>query len=96
MTKVKIILDDLTEGEAWTLAQMAKRMIWHDFRRLSAGRAERDDQAAARDASIMCSIGLQCGVPVDAFRHAIGRNSDGSAAGPFGKLLDILAKETAK
>jgi hypothetical protein len=48
---------------------------------------------SARDASIMCSIGLQYGVPVEAFRHAIARNSDGSAAGPLGKLLDILASE---
>jgi hypothetical protein len=28
--------------------------------------------------------------------HAIGRNSDGSAAGPLGKVLDLLAtKEVA-
>jgi hypothetical protein len=26
---------------------MAKRMIWDDFRRLSAGRAERDDMDSA-------------------------------------------------
>jgi hypothetical protein len=50
---------------------------------------------AARDASIMCSIGLQYGVPVEAFRHAIARNSDGSASGPLGRLLELLAKETA-
>jgi hypothetical protein len=36
MTKTKIILDDLTDNEAWALAQMCKRMIWDDFRRLSA------------------------------------------------------------
>jgi hypothetical protein len=42
MTKTKIVLDDLTDDEAWALAQMCKRMIWDDFRRLSAGRAERD------------------------------------------------------
>lgn len=51
---------------------------------------------AARDASIMCSIALQYGVPAEVLRHAIGRNSDGSAAGPLGKLLDLIAKEAAK
>jgi hypothetical protein len=47
MTKVKIVLDELNAGEARALVQMAKRMIWDDFRRLSAGRAERDDVDAA-------------------------------------------------
>jgi len=31
MTKVKIVFDDLTEDEAYALAQMCKRMIWDDF-----------------------------------------------------------------
>jgi hypothetical protein len=61
---------------------------------LSGPKVGTDVAFAARDASIMCSIGLQYGVPVEAFRHAIARNSDGSAAGPLGKLLDLLAKET--
>jgi hypothetical protein len=43
MTKVKIILDELTEDEAWALAQMVKRMSWNDFGRLSANESERDD-----------------------------------------------------
>jgi hypothetical protein len=42
MTKAKIVLDELTDDEAWALAQMAKRMIWHDFARLSANEAERE------------------------------------------------------
>jgi hypothetical protein len=40
MTKLRVLLDDLTDDEAWALAQMCKRMIWDDFRRLSAGQAE--------------------------------------------------------
>jgi hypothetical protein len=52
-------------------------------------------QAAARDASIVASIALQFGASAEVIRHAIGRNSDGSAAGPLGKLLDLLAKEVA-
>jgi hypothetical protein len=47
MTKTKIILDDLTDDEAWALAQMAKRLIRDDFRRLSAGRVEREDMDSA-------------------------------------------------
>ena len=47
MTKSKITLDDLTDDEAWALAQMTKRMIWDDFHRLSSGRAERDDMGSA-------------------------------------------------
>jgi hypothetical protein len=47
MTKVKTVLDDLTDDEACVLAQMCKRMIWDDFRRLSAGRADRDDMDSA-------------------------------------------------
>jgi hypothetical protein len=50
---------------------------------------------AARDSSIVASIALQFGATPEVLRHAIGRNSDGSAAGPLGKLLDILAKETS-
>jgi hypothetical protein len=42
MTKVKISLDDLTDAKAYALAEMCKRMIWDNFRRLSAGTAERD------------------------------------------------------
>jgi hypothetical protein len=51
--------------------------------------------AAAQDASIICSIALQNGTPVGVLRHAIARNSHGSAAGPLGKALDLLAKEAA-
>ena len=40
MTKTKIILDDLTEAESYALANMCKRMIWDDFKRLSANQSE--------------------------------------------------------
>jgi hypothetical protein len=32
----KIVLDGLTDDEAWALAEMVERMIWDDFDRLSA------------------------------------------------------------
>jgi hypothetical protein len=50
---------------------------------------------AARDSSIVASVALQYGATLEVLRHAIARNSDGSAAGPLGNLLDILAREAA-
>jgi hypothetical protein len=44
---LRIMIDDLTEDEAWALAQMCKRMIWDDFDKLSANRAEHDDMDRA-------------------------------------------------
>jgi hypothetical protein len=46
---------------------------------------------AARDAAVAASLALQFGCPVDVLRHALTRLSDGSAAGPLGELLDIVA-----
>lgn len=62
---------------------------------LSGPKTGTDVASAARDSSIVASIALQFGVPAEAIRHAIGRNSDGSAAGPLGKLLDLLATKEA-
>jgi hypothetical protein len=36
MTKLKVVLDDLTDDEAWALAQPCRRMIYDDFKKLSA------------------------------------------------------------
>jgi hypothetical protein len=47
MTKVKIVLDDLTDAEAYALAEMCKRMIWNHFDRLSANASERDAMDSA-------------------------------------------------
>jgi ribonucleoside-diphosphate reductase alpha chain len=44
----------------------------------------------ARDAAIAASLLFQHGCPVDTLRKALTRNSDGSAAGPLGRLLDFL------
>jgi hypothetical protein len=64
---------------------------------LSGPKTGTDVASAARDSSIVASIALQFGVPAEVLRHGIGRNSDGSAAGPLGKLLDLLAtKEPAE
>jgi hypothetical protein len=48
-------------------------------------------ESHARDSAIVASIALQNGASVDVLRHALTRNSDGSASGAIGKLLDFLA-----
>jgi hypothetical protein len=45
----------------------------------------------ARDAAIAASLLLQHSCPVDTLRKALTRNSDGSAAGPLARALDLLA-----
>jgi hypothetical protein len=49
-------------------------------------------QTYARDSAVVLSLLLQHGCSLDTIRHAVTRNADGSAAGPIGALLDLLAK----
>src|SRR5258705_13278107 len=55
------------------------------------GRSGSAIEAVARDAAILTSICLQHGASIDTIRHALTRNTDGSAAGPRGAVLDLLA-----
>jgi ribonucleoside-diphosphate reductase alpha chain len=48
-------------------------------------------EAAARDAAIVASIALQHGASPTTLQHALTRNGDGTASGPLGTLLDLLA-----
>jgi ribonucleoside-diphosphate reductase alpha chain len=48
-------------------------------------------ETQARDAAITASIALQHGVTIEILRHALTRNADGTASGPLGALLDLLA-----
>lgn len=48
-----------------------------------------------RDASVILSIALQYGTPLDALARAITRDADGKPSGPLGELLDALASEDA-
>lgn len=50
--------------------------------------------AQARDAAILASLALQHGVPAAEIRHALTRNTDGTASGALGALLDMLAEQT--
>jgi hypothetical protein len=56
-----------------------------------SGRSGSAIEAVARDAAILTSICLQHGVSVETIRHALTRNSDGSASGPLGVVLDLLS-----
>lgn len=48
---------------------------------------------AARDSAVVASIALQHGVDADTLRRALMRNASGTASGPLGVLLDVLAKD---
>jgi hypothetical protein len=60
---------------------------------LNAAKSGTQVEPAARDGAIVASLGLQHAVPADAIRDAISRNGDGSASGPIGHVLDLLAIE---
>jgi hypothetical protein len=55
------------------------------------GRSGSAIEAVARDAAILTSICLQPGASIETIRHALTRNSDGSASGPVGVALDLLS-----
>ena len=57
---------------------------------LNSAKIDSDHDMAARDAAIMVSVALQYGVPLAELAHALGRDPDGAASSPIGKLLDIL------
>jgi hypothetical protein len=56
-----------------------------------SGRSGSAVEAMARDAAILTSICLQHGASMETIRHALTRNTDGSASGPLGVVLDLLA-----
>lgn len=59
------------------------------------GRAGSAIEAVARDAAVVASIALQYGAPAETLRRAVTRNTDGSASGPLGAVLDLLATSDA-
>jgi hypothetical protein len=60
---------------------------------LSNHKAGNASDVAARDAGILLSLLLQWGCPAETIARAISRNSDGSASGVVGAVLDeILAR----
>jgi len=57
---------------------------------LSAGKPGTAVETACRDGAVAISIALQHGAPLDTLRHAVTRLDDGQAAGPVGRLLDLI------
>jgi hypothetical protein len=57
---------------------------------LNVGKTGGQIETLARDSAVLLSLALQYGVRLSVLRHAITRNSDGSASGPVGALLDLM------
>jgi hypothetical protein len=60
---------------------------------LNSGKSGTDAETLARDSSVLLSIALQYGVPLQVMAHAVTRNVDGTPSGPIGKLLDLMVAE---
>ncbi len=60
---------------------------------LNASKSGTAIETHARDGAVMLSLLLQHGCSIDVIRQTITRNPDGSAAGPFGTLLDLIARK---
>jgi hypothetical protein len=58
-----------------------------------SGKAGSAIDVLARDSAVLASLCFQHGAAVDMVRHALVRNSDGSASSALGELLDRLSRE---
>jgi hypothetical protein len=59
---------------------------------ISNSKAGSQADCSARDASVVGSIALQFGVPVDVLRKALMRDSRGAPNGPLAVALDMVAE----
>ena len=59
---------------------------------LSNGRVNSHADTAARDSAVVASLALQHGVELDTIRRALLRDEDGTASGPLGVALDLIAE----
>jgi hypothetical protein len=59
---------------------------------ISNSKAGSEADCNARDASVVASIALQFGVPLDVLRKALMRDSSGIACGPLAVALDMVAE----
>ena len=57
---------------------------------ISNHKAGNASDVAARDAGILLSLLLQHGCPVETISRAVSRNTDGSASGVIGAVLDMI------
>lgn len=63
---------------------------------LDCGKSGTQVQTHARDGAVILSLLLQHGCAIETIRHALTRNPDGSAMGPFGELLDLIQEREGK
>jgi ribonucleoside-diphosphate reductase alpha chain len=59
---------------------------------ISNTRAGSEADCNARDASVVASIALQYGVPIDVLRKALMRDARGTPCGPLAVALDLVAE----
>jgi hypothetical protein len=62
---------------------------------LSNHKAGSAADVAARDAAICASIALQYGADVETLRKALCRDARGTASGPLGVALDLIAESAS-
>lgn len=62
---------------------------------LNGAKCGTDADTSAKDAAIVASLALQSGTQLNTIRRALTRNRNGSATGPLGVALDILASDEA-
>src|ERR1700694_1802483 len=61
---------------------------------LNCSKIDSASDLVARDAAIVLSIMLQYGIPISVLAaSALGKNADGTASLPIGKLVEILASQ---
>ena len=60
---------------------------------ISNRKAGNAGDVAARDAGILLSLLLQHGCPIETMSRAVSRNTDGSASGVIGAVLDRIMGE---
>ncbi|MGD9540816.1 hypothetical protein [Methylocystis sp.] len=63
---------------------------------IDAEKQSTDAADDARDAAVCLSLALQYGVPHEAIRAAVTRESDGRPSGIVGAVLDLLAEGAAR
>jgi hypothetical protein len=61
---------------------------------VSNHKAGNASDVAARDAGILVSLLLQHGCPLETIAHALSRNSDGTASGVIGAVLDKIGAQS--
>lgn len=72
-----------------TVSRFADGRVAEVFGTLKYGSGS-DLETEARDASILLSLALQHGVPLETIGHALSRHADGRPCGVVGAIVDAL------